>query len=290
MNLYQIIDEFLQNGSVSFPALILKHREALALTGDDYERLLIELYEEKTTGKPSLAMRRLLERALLLQQGEDHIKEAKESLFLDGTQALVFLLEEFLGRAISTRDLNILNQWVYDLGFGEEIIAFLLKSCKDLNRKSIAYADAVAKNWKSRGITTLEEAERASDMAKKLKAEILEIKKYLGLPKTLTRPEETIYQKWKDELGFTKEMILLASDYTIHTGRPSFGYIKGILEDWHHNGIHTLSEAKSYLSNYKNKGKNKTNKKHGDSSTISESRRTVNLKLLEESMNSQKGK
>ena len=86
-------------------------------------------------------------------------KAVKENLLVDEEfKKLLFVLEQYLPRTLTSTDRDLFV-WLYDeLKFSPELIEYLVEYCISLKKHSNRYMRAVAENWKSEGIDSVEKA------------------------------------------------------------------------------------------------------------------------------------
>ena len=92
-------------------------------------------------------------------------KSVKENLLVDeGFKEMLFVLEQYLARPLTNTD-RTLFIWLYDeLKFSSELIEYLVEYCVSLKKTSNRYMRAVAENWKSEGIDSVEKAKKQNQL------------------------------------------------------------------------------------------------------------------------------
>ena len=109
------------------------------------------------------------------------------------------------------------------------------------NKKSIHYIKKVALEWASKGIRTVEEARRDTNMYCR---EYYMVLNAFGIrDRGPARGEIEYMVKWFSDLGFGTDIVLEACSRTInriHT--PSFPYTDTILQGWKDKGVHHVSD------------------------------------------------
>lgn len=170
----------------------------------------------------------------------DEIKEFREN---DSIAELLFIIERYLGRPLSTNDLQKIF-FLYDgLHFSTDLIEYLVESCVGNGHKSIPYIYKAALRWAESGITTVEEAKQTSMQFNRSYYTVMNSFGLSGSNRNLTPDEIGYLKKWTGEYGFSDELIAEACRRTIDaTSRPSFKYADSILSKWHSKQVHHLSD------------------------------------------------
>ncbi len=148
---------------------------------------------------------------------------------------LMFLSEAFVGRPLTSRDVESLLFIKENLRFSCALLEYLLEYCAGQNKKNFKYVEAVAIAWASQGITTPEEAKAQS---KGYSKQIYSVMKALG-KKSDPTPAETVYiQRWYQEYGLTADVIEEACRRTVlATDKNRFQYADKILRSWSQAGV-----------------------------------------------------
>ena len=155
------------------------------------------------------------------------------------------------GQDLSSNDLRRLCSMYHELGLPAEVYFVLFHYCLELSagnsrKLTLGFVEKRAYTWANQGIDSAELAEEYCDRQRAAKSEINRIKKALGITdRPLTDTEEKYISAWIG-LGFDESSIYEAYDRTImKTGKRSFAYMNGILENWDKSGIHSLEEIRS---------------------------------------------
>lgn len=92
-------------------------------------------------------------------------KSVKENLLVDERfKEMLFVLEQYLARPLTNTD-RTLFIWLYDeLKFSSELIEYLVEYCVSLKKTGNRYMRAVAENWKSEGIDSVEKAKKQNKL------------------------------------------------------------------------------------------------------------------------------
>ncbi len=170
----------------------------------------------------------------------DRIREFKED---QNVSALLFTAERYMKRPLSSSDLNSIL-YIYDgLHFSASLMEFLIAYCVDSGHRSMRYVETVALDWHAKDITTVEEARFETENNR---GEYYDVLKAFGLSgRNPVQSEIEYIRRWKDEYGFSSDLIIEAVNRTMSTiSKPSFKYADSILLRWKKKDIHDLSGVK----------------------------------------------
>ena len=181
----------------------------------------------------------------------DTIKQFTET---ESVQELLFITEQYLGRPLTVTDLNTIYYWHDDLKLSIELIEYLIEYSISNEHSSMHYMNKIALEWHKNDIKTVEDAKLTNVQFNRSYATVM---KHLGITKRALVPAEMTYiDTWKNDYGFTMEMILAACDKTIASvNRPNFAYTDKILTDWKVANIRTLPDIAKYDSTRQNRKK-----------------------------------
>lgn len=165
---------------------------------------------------------------------------------------LLYLLETYLGKAITQNECKTLAYIYDDLGFSTALLEYLIEFCVMNNKKSVRYMEKVAINWYSEGITDVEAAKEATLNYNTLYSSVL---KALGIVRRAATGIEINYiDTWHQQMGFDTPIIIEACKRAM-LQKPkdaNFPYVNGILESWHKANVHTLSDINQLDKNFYN--------------------------------------
>lgn len=164
---------------------------------------------------------------------------------------LLIMAEQYLGRPLKQDDISSIVYLFDELGFPEELIEFLMEYCISNNKKSFRSIEAVAKEWKEAGITSVGEAKR---MTRKVPDEMGEVIAALGLPKDHSPIDAEIgfVRKWTQIYGYGMDIIKIACERTVlTTGKPSFKYANSIIKGWYDAKVKTVSDILALDEDFK---------------------------------------
>lgn len=160
---------------------------------------------------------------------------------IDDIQQLLFLAEQYLGKTLSTSNVDKLLYFYDSLKFSVDLIEYLIEYCVSKGHQSMRYIETVAFAWADKGITTVEQAKQESHLHNQ---EYYAILKALGI--TNRSPVETeirLMDTWRKEYGFPLDIIAQACSRTVlQTGQASFQYADRILSEWKKKGVKTMAD------------------------------------------------
>lgn len=171
-------------------------------------------------------------------------------------QNLLTVIESYMERPLKPGDIQLVVFLCRDLHFSDELVMYLFEYCISRGKHHCNYIETVAMGWKEEGITTVEQAEQASN---RYNRDFNAVSKAFGLGRMPAAMEQKFIQKWIREFGFDTPILVEACNRTIlQIKKPDFKYADSILEKWHKNGVHTLADIKALDNSYKQSKQNKS--------------------------------
>lgn len=170
-------------------------------------------------------------------------KELNEFKKQEEVGELLYIVEKYVGKTLSSTDVNSLL-YIYDeLKFSNDLIEYLIEYCVGNGHRSMRYIEKVALSWAEEGISTVEQAKSNTDTYVKTCYPVL---KAFGLNgRNPGKSEKDFIIKWTTSYGFSMDIILDACNRTIQAiHQPSFEYADSILSKWNKKGIHKLDDIK----------------------------------------------
>lgn len=182
----------------------------------------------------------------------DDIKQFTEQ---EAVTELVFIAEQYLGKTLTITDLNTIFYFYDGLKLSVELIEYLIEYCVSNGHSSMHYIEKVAISWAENSYQTVEQAKAANTQYNQLYAAVI---KAMGISDhNLTPAEIAFIKKWKNEYGFSIELIQKACEKTILTiHKPKFEYADKILSDWNTNHFTTLEQVAKADSEHQNRKRN----------------------------------
>ena len=167
--------------------------------------------------------------------GRGVISKEKLASLMDKPEVsqLMFVAEQYMQRPINPDEVASIL-YIYDvLGFGADLVDYLLDYCISNNKKSIRSIESVAAAWKEAGITTVAAARKHTESVPEEMKAVMEA---LGFPSDHQPVEAEIayVRRWTKYYGYGMDIIGEACKRTVlSTGKPSLRYANKILKEWH---------------------------------------------------------
>ena len=161
--------------------------------------------------------------------------------------------QQVFGKTFSPRDTSIVVGLVDQYGFEEDAVLELLAYVKSLDKKGIRYVEKVAIGFYDDGITTAADVSAKIALIERSKDTMYRVQMMFGAgARSLTKTEQTVFEKWTQTYGYDVDVIKLAYDMMIDAiQKPVPKYADKIIEKWHCEGLRTLSEIEAYEKNKK---------------------------------------
>jgi len=161
--------------------------------------------------------------------------------------------QQVFGKTFSPLDISVVVGLVDQYGFEEDAVLELLAYVKRLDKKGVKYVEKVAIGFYDDGVTTSADVSEKIALIERSKEVIYRIKQIFGFgARSLTKSEQTVFEKWIQTYGYGVDIIKFAYDIMIDAiQRPVPKYADKIIEKWHCEGLRTLEEIESYEKNKK---------------------------------------
>lgn len=161
----------------------------------------------------------------------------------DNFSMLLFVIEQYMGRPLSTKETNSIVYFYDGLKLSTDLIEYLFEYCVEHNKKSINYIEKVALSWASKNIHTIAEAKEETSNHTDY---VYQIMKAFGLSnREPAQHEKAMISKWADTYCFDTDMIIEACNRTIKAiHQPSFEYADTILANWKNSNVSSLEDVK----------------------------------------------
>lgn len=161
----------------------------------------------------------------------------------DNFSMLLFVIEQYMGRPLSTKETNSIVYFYDGLKLSTDLIEYLFEYCVEHNKKSINYIEKVALSWASKNIHTIAEAKEETSNHTNY---VYQIMKAFGLSnREPAQHEKAMIAKWADTYCFDTDMIIEACNRTIKAiHQPSFEYADTILANWKNSNVSSLEDVK----------------------------------------------
>lgn len=154
---------------------------------------------------------------------------------------LLHAVEGYLERLLKPADAQLILFLHEELGFSNELILHLYEYCVCRGKKAPSYIQKVALSWHEEGIDTVEKAEERS---LQFDSCFTAVNRAFALNRAPGISERRYLNRWSN-FGFSSDLIEEAcSRALLSTAHPDFKYADRILERWHQNNVHTMTDVK----------------------------------------------
>ncbi len=163
---------------------------------------------------------------------------------------LMFVAEQYLGKTLSSSDIDMITYFYDTLHMSAELIEYLIEYCVENGHKSMHYIRKVALSWNEQKITTVSEAKSSTVLYSKNCYSILNA---YGIKGRAPAASEIAYiRRWNDEYGFSLDLILEACNRTMNAiHQPNFEYTDTILKNWLEKNVRHIKDIDVLDANYK---------------------------------------
>ena len=194
------------------------------------------------------------------------VKPGREDVAKRGLESpeIAFLLKEAqmkFGRGLRQNESSTLV-WLHDdEGMGVALILMLIEFAVSEERCHIGFIERTALDWISRGIVSIEQAEKRICEVHNQRTAWRKVEKAMGIDHRLPTAKELQNAfTWVEDWGFSSDMLRAAYEECVdNTAKVSMAYIGRVLENWHKQGVKT-PEAAAKMKTGKSRPK-KTDKK-----------------------------
>lgn len=168
----------------------------------------------------------------------------KELAAQEDVRQLLYIAEQYLGKKLSSTEVTNILYYYDELHFSSDLIEYLIEYCVSKGKKNVNYIRAVALEWASRGITTVEEARRDTNLYNR---DFYAVLNAFGLKdRSPGQAEAETMTRWFSEYGFSLDIVLEACRRTLlRTHEPNFPYANRILQSWYESGVRRLCDIEA---------------------------------------------
>ena len=170
----------------------------------------------------------------------------------DEVRQLLFIAEQYLGRTLTSTDMETLLYLYDEIHLSGELLEYLIEYCVSKGSPSMAYIKKVGLAWAQQKITTVSQAKEETNLYNKNYFTIL---RAFGIKNRNPLEKEIQYMNlWLNQYGFTLDIIQEACSRTVlSTGKASFSYADSILESWFKKGVRHLSDVEDLDQSFQQK-------------------------------------
>lgn len=179
---------------------------------------------------------------ITMKPSESNSTKKTVSKSQEDLRQLYFVIEQYMGKPLSVKEIQKINYFFDTLGFSVDLIEYLIEYCVENGHRNLNYIESVALAWSDSGIRTTEDAKMNTALYTK---NVYSILNAFGIKGRSAAPTELSYiKKWTEEYGFALDVILEACNRTINnTHKPDFKYADSILNNWRAKDVHHLSDV-----------------------------------------------
>lgn len=172
------------------------------------------------------------------EEAVNRISDCKELRYLTD------VVQQKLSRPITTAEMKTLVWLVDCYGLPVPVIIMAVQYAIDSERLNFSYIEKVCVDWAKNDITTLQQAEERVNALYLSKTAWNIVRSAFGIEKRKpSKQEKTYSDKWVNEYGFAKDMLVSAYDICINkTAKINFKYIGSVLDNWYKLGYKTPSD------------------------------------------------
>lgn len=209
----------------------------------------VDVSAEQTTSTPSMRKESVPTVSSEEASSVSDIQQYRNRKERKEFKELLFVAEQYLGKTLSSVDIDMITYFFDSLHMSAELIEYLIEYCVENGHKSMRYIQKVALSWSEQNITTVEAAKSSSLQYNKNCYSILNA---YGIKGRAPASSEIAYiRKWNEEYGFTLDIILEACDRTMNAiHQPSFEYTDRILENWHEKKVRAFKDISALDAHY----------------------------------------
>lgn len=163
--------------------------------------------------------------------------------------------QQAFGKIFNMSEIAIIAGLVDYLGLTDEYVLLLLTHCRNMEKKSLRYAEKMAISLHDEGVHGARELEQRLQNIEIMASAAGRVRTIFGITsRALTSKEKTMIERWVCEMKYDEEMLTRAYEMTVDAiGKPSLPYANKILERWFADGYKTLADVEKALADYKRK-------------------------------------
>jgi len=164
-------------------------------------------------------------------------------------QQLLFIVEQYMGRPLSSSEIRTIYFICDKLSFSPDMIDYLVQYCVGKGKKSFRYIEKVAIQWAENSIST---PQQAKDFVSQYDKNVYTIMKALGKNSDPTPKEVDYITRWTKQWGFSLCVVEAACERTVlAVDKHRFEYADSILSNWNRRHVHTLEDIRTADASYR---------------------------------------
>lgn len=147
-------------------------------------------------------------------------------------------IEKIFGKFLNINDKRKINQWQRQYDLSPEMMIQAFSYCVNNKKKrSMKFIEGTIAMWNRAGVTDIDSLAEFLEKKEERYSIYSRISQSLGfINRALTEGEMNTIDKWFDDYGFSKEMVLKALENSTKISNPNISYFDAILEKWHQKG------------------------------------------------------
>ena len=147
-------------------------------------------------------------------------------------------IERIFGKFLNINDKRKINQWQRQYELSPEMMIQAFSYCVNNKKKrSMKFIEGTIAAWNRAGVTDMDSLSEFLEKKEERFSIYSRISQSLGfINRALTEGEMNTIDKWFDDFGFSKEMVLKALENSVKISNPNISYFDAILEKWHEKG------------------------------------------------------
>lgn len=150
-------------------------------------------------------------------------------------------IERIFGKFVNINDKRKINQWQKQYDLSPEMMIQAFSYCiNNKKKRSMKFIEGTIAAWNRAGVTDLDSLAEFLETKEERYSIYSRISQSLGfMNRALTEGEMNTIDKWFDDFGFSKEMVLKALENSTKISSPNISYFDAILERWYEKGYKT---------------------------------------------------
>ena len=139
-------------------------------------------------------------------------------------------VQQAAGRLLEPRELDQVSSWVSDYNIAPELIVYCYDYCRQKGKSTRwNYVGAILKDWKAKGISSLEELKASTEIEGQNQASFRRIFRALGFNRNPSEEERRIMLTWFTDYNCTLDEILEACKKTSGISSPNINYVNTVI-------------------------------------------------------------
>lgn len=142
------------------------------------------------------------------------------------------------------------QRWTGHWGFSHSVILLATRQTGRKGGKTFEAVENVLQYWLEKGLKSQEDIDQYLQNITQINIEVRAILERFGDSRPVTVVDRKFFRIWMEDLKMSFEMILQAAEYSI-LAENKIQFMNRILDNWHKNGILTLSAAQEEHNRHK---------------------------------------